>query len=51
MENQQSKLITLTPFPDKTKNISFGGDKEKEMIQKFNAFDIIRYAPEDSEKA
>ena len=50
MENQQSKLITLTPFPDKTKNISLGGDKEKEMIQKFNAFDIIWYAPEDSEK-
>ena len=50
MGNQQPKTFTLKPLMDKTKNISFGGKKEEEMIQKFNAFDILWYAPEDSEQ-
>ena len=36
-----SKLIQLKPHLDKNKNISFGGKIEEEMIQKFNAFDIL----------
>ena len=46
----QSKTFTLKPIPDKDKNISFGGKIEEEMIQKFNTFDILWYAPENSEK-
>ena len=45
-----SKLIQLKPHLDKNKNISFGGKIEEEMIQKFNAFDILWYSPENSEK-
>lgn len=46
----KTSSITIEPFKDKSKNISFGGDKEKEMINKFNAFDILWYASEDSEE-
>ena len=49
MGNKQLTTFTLKPFMDETKNISLGGQKEKEMIQKFNAFDILWYAPDDSE--
>ena len=49
-EINKTSSITIEPFKDKSKNISFGGDKEKEMINKFNAFDILWYATEDSEK-
>ena len=38
------------PHFNKKQNISFGGEEEEEMIQKFNAFNILWYAPENSEK-
>ncbi len=50
MGSEQTRQISLSPYPSKIKNISFGGEKEKEMIQKFNAFDILWYADKDSEK-
>ena len=50
MGNDQPTTFTLKQIPDETKNISFGGKKEEEMIQKFNTFDILWYAPENSEK-
>jgi len=45
-----SKLIQLKPHLDPKKNISFGGEIEEEMINKFNAFDILWFSPENSEK-
>jgi len=45
-----SKIVKEAPYFDPKKSISFGGKEEKEMIEKFNAFDIVWYAPEDSEK-
>ena len=50
MGNNQPTTYTLKSIPDEKKNISFGGIKEEEMIQKFNTFDILWYAPENSEK-
>ena len=44
------QIFKTTPHLDPKKNISFGGQEEKEMIQKFNAFNILWYAPKDSEK-
>ena len=41
MGNKQLTTFTLKPFMDETKNISFGGKKEEEMVKKFNAFDIL----------
>ena len=46
---QQKTQFTLKPIPDKNKNISLGVALEEEMIKKFNAFDILWYAPDDSE--
>jgi len=45
-----SKIFKTVPFYNPRKNISFGGEEEEQMIQKFNAFDILWYAPKDSEK-
>ena len=45
-----STIIKLKPQFIPEKNISFGGELEKEMIETFNTFDILQYAPEDSEK-
>ena len=50
MGNNQPNQISLKSLPDENKNIAFGGTIEEEMIQKFFAFDIIWYAPKDSEK-
>ena len=50
MGNDQPTTFTLKPIPDQTKYISFGGKIEEKMIQKFNTFDILWYAPENSEK-
>jgi len=44
------KIVQLKPVFIEKRNISFGGDEEEEMIQKFNFFNIIWYAPENSEK-
>ena len=44
------KTFTLKSKYDKTKYISFGGKREEEMIQKYNTFDILWGAPENSEK-
>jgi len=44
------KLIKQEPFYIQGRNISFGGKEEEEMIQNFNSFDILWYAPENSEK-
>lgn len=44
------KIVQLKPIFIEKRNISFGGDEEEEMIQKFNLFNIIWYAPENSEK-
>ena len=45
-----SKIFKTIPFYDPKKNISFGGEEEEKMIQEFNAFDILWYAPKESEK-
>lgn len=38
MGNQEMREITLKPSLDKSKNISFGGEKEKAMIEKIQFF-------------
>ena len=43
-------IVKLNPKFIEGKNISFGGELEKEMIETFNTFDILWYAPEDCEK-
>ena len=43
-------IVKLKPKFIEGKNISFGGELEKEMIETFNTFDILWYAPEDCEK-
>ena len=50
MGAQENKVVKLSPKFDPKRNISFGGDLEKEMIETFNTFDILYYAPENSEK-
>ena len=44
------KLIEQEPFYIQGRNISFGGEEEEKMINNFKAFDILWYAPENSEK-
>ena len=44
------EIIKQKPHFSPKKNISFGGKEEKEMIETFNSFDILWYAPENSEK-
>ena len=44
------QIFKTIPHFNKNRNISFGGEEEEEMIQKFNAFNILWYAPEVSEK-
>jgi hypothetical protein len=46
----KSTIIKLKPQFNPEKNIYFGGELEKEMVETFNTFDILWYAPEDSEK-
>ena len=50
MGNNEGTIVKLQPKFIPEKNISFGGIPEKEMIETFNTFDILWYAPEDSEK-
>lgn len=50
MEDEEYTTIKLQPQFSPNRNISFGGDKEKEMLETFNIFDILWYAPENSEK-
>ena len=50
MGNKESTLVKLKPKFIPGRNISFGGILEKKMIETFNTFDILWYAPEDSEK-
>ena len=45
-----STIVKLKPQFNPERNISFGGELEKEMIETFNTFDILWYAPENSEK-
>ena len=42
--------IRQKPHISEDKNISFGGKEEEDMINQFNAFDILWYAPDSSEK-
>ena len=44
------KKIKQRPHFDPKKNISFGGYLEEQMIQGFNAVDIVWYSPENSVK-
>ena len=46
----KSTIIKLKPQFIPEKNIYFGGELEKEMVETFNTFDILWYAPENSEK-
>ena len=50
MGGEKSTIVKLKPQFIPEKNISFGGTLEKEMIETFNTFDILWYAPENSEK-
>ena len=50
MGNEKCNIVKLQPQYTPGRNFSFGGDKEKEMIESFNTFDILWYAPENSEK-
>ena len=43
-------IIVQKPYLDPEKDISFGGNEEEEMIKKFNSYDILWYAPYDSEE-
>lgn len=48
--NESSYTIKLKPKIIPERNISFGGKYEKEMLETFNTFDILWYAPENAEK-
>ena len=50
MGSDESTVIKLKPKFIPERNISFGGEIEKEMIETFNTFDILWFAPENSEK-
>ena len=50
MGNDEYTIFKLQPQFTPGRNISFGGTKEKEMINTFNIFNILWYAPENSEK-
>ena len=50
MGAKENRVVKLSPKFDPKRNISFGGNLEKEMIETFNTFDILWYAPENSEK-
>jgi hypothetical protein len=50
MGAKETTIVKLKPQFIPEKNISFGGKLEKEMIETFNTFDILWYAPESSEK-
>lgn len=47
---EQTKQIKQMPYFSEDINITFGGKEEEDMINKFNAFDILWYAPDSSEK-
>ena len=48
--NETSLTVKLKPKIIPEKNISFGVKYEKEMLETFNTFDILWYAPENTEK-
>ena len=45
-----SQIIKQKPHVDLRKNITIGGVLEAKMIQEYNQFDIVWYAPENAEK-
>ena len=47
---EEIKQIKQISYFSKDNNITFGGKEEEDMITKFNAFDILWYAPDSSEK-
>ena len=44
------KIVQLKPDFTQEKNISFGGEIEKKMINEFNFFNIFWFAPKNAEK-